>query len=234
MAGAAEPLVIAGSGGFGRETAELVRAINASETALWGGTRWELLGYLDDRPELAGTSVSGAKVLGPLDELAALADARVVVCTGSPADFGSKKRIVERLGLPPERYATLVHPTAVIPDSCRLGPGSVVLAGVVATVDVTLGAHVGVMPQTVLTHDDRIEDFAILGAGVRLAGAVQVGEGAYVGAGALVRENRRVGAGALVAMGAVVTRDVPDGEVWAGVPARFVRAVEPLAPDAAR
>jgi acetyltransferase-like isoleucine patch superfamily enzyme len=27
-------------------------------------------------------------------------------------------------------------------------------------------------------------------------------------------------------MGAVVTRDVPGGEVWAGTPARYVRRVE--------
>jgi acetyltransferase-like isoleucine patch superfamily enzyme len=40
-----------------------------------------------------------------------------------------------------------------------------------------------------------------------------------------VREHLTVGAWALVGMGAVVTRDVPGGEVWAGVPARSLTAV---------
>jgi sugar O-acyltransferase (sialic acid O-acetyltransferase NeuD family) len=222
----AEPLVLIGAGGFGRETAELVRAINADRERSSHGPAWELLGFLDDDPELAGTSLVGTPVLGGLDALAELPDARVVVCTGHPGNFTSKKRIVDRLGIAPERYATLVHPAAVISGSCRLGPGTVVLAGVVATADVQVGAHAAVMPQAVLTHDDRLDDFVILGAGVRIAGGVRVLEGSYLGSGCLIRENCTIGPWSLVGMGAVVTRDVPGGEVWAGVPARFVRSVE--------
>jgi sugar O-acyltransferase (sialic acid O-acetyltransferase NeuD family) len=217
----AEPLILIGPGGFGRETAEVVRAINAA------APRWDLLGFLDDDAARWGTSVSGVPVLGGLDALTEHPDARVVVCTGHPGDFGSKKRIVERLGLAPERYATLVHPATAIAPSCRLGEGTVVLAGVVATTDVHVGAHVGLMPQVVLTHDDRLDDFVIAGAGVLVAGTVHVQEGAYLGSGCLIRENRTIGPWALVGMGAVVTRDVPGGEVWAGVPAEFVRRVEP-------
>jgi sugar O-acyltransferase (sialic acid O-acetyltransferase NeuD family) len=217
-----EPLVLVGSGGFGREAAEVVRAINAHGER----PRWDLRGFLDDNPQLAGAAVAGTTVLGAVDRLGELPDAHVVVCTGHPGNFTSKKRIVERLALPAERYATLVHPAAVVPASCRLGEGTVVMAGTVATTDVELGAHVGVMPQAVFTHDDRLDDFVTVGAGVRVAGTVHVGEGAYLGSGCLVRENRTIGPWALVGMGAVVTRDVPGGEVWAGVPARFVRSVD--------
>jgi acetyltransferase-like isoleucine patch superfamily enzyme len=48
-----------------------------------------------------------------------------------------------------------------------------------------------------------------------------------VGAGAVVREGLRIGAGALVGMGSVVLADVPAGAVWAGNPARPLRAGVP-------
>jgi sugar O-acyltransferase (sialic acid O-acetyltransferase NeuD family) len=219
---APEPLVLLGSGGFGRETVEVVRAINDAH----GGTpRWDLLGFLDDDPARWGEHVGGTPVIGGAGMLAELPDARAVVCTGHPGDFASKRRIVERLGLDAERYASLVHPAAVLGASCGLGAGTVVLAGAVLTAAVEVGDHVAIMPQAVLTHDDRVDDYAILAAGVRLAGGVRVREGAYLGAGCMVREDRTIGRGALVGMGAVVTSDVPAGEVWAGTPARLLRRV---------
>jgi sugar O-acyltransferase (sialic acid O-acetyltransferase NeuD family) len=218
---AGEELVLVGAGGFGRETAELVRAINEAGRS----PRWALAGFLDENPALHGVSISGLPVLGGLERLAELPGARLAVCTGHPGNFRSKRQIVERLALEPERYATLIHPAAVVPTSCRVGEGTVLLAGVVATTDVLIGSHVGAMPHAVFTHDDRLDDFVTVGAGVRLAGGVHVETGAYLGAGCLVREHLTVGAWALVGMGAVVTRDVPGGEVWAGVPARSLTAV---------
>lgn len=206
-----------GAGGFGRETTEAVRAL------IVVGADWRLLGYLDDDPALAGTLVDGVPVLGGLSELKALPDASVVVCTGRPDNYASRRRIVSALAIPPERYATIIHPAASVSSSCTVGPGSVLLAHTVLTAAVSVGSHVAVMPQVTLTHDDVIGDYATVASGVCLGGGVRVGDGAYIGAGAVIREGRAVGPGALVAMGAVVTTDIPAHEVWAGVPARYLR-----------
>ena len=217
------PLLIVGAGGFGRETAEAVRAVNAERPI------WDLLGFLDDDRSLQGREVDGLPVLGPLAGLERHPGVMLVVSVGNPDNYVARKRIVRRLGLLPSRYATIVHPAAVVPPSAQLGAGTVVLAAAVATTGIRVGGHVVVMPGVVLTHDCRVDDYATLGAGARLAGGVRIEEGAYVGSGALVRERRVVGPWALVGMGAVVTRDVPAHEVWAGVPARFLRRVESIA-----
>ena len=211
-------LVLIGSGGFGRETAQAVHALNAS------GAAWRLLGYLDDDLSRRGLAIDGTQVLGGRDLIGELPSASFVVCTGRPGDYVSRLRIVDDLGLPPERYATIVHPSAAISLSSSVGPGSVLLAHVALTAAVTVGAHVAIMPHVTLTHDDVVADFATIASGVRLGGGVRVGKAAYLGAGALVGEHRTVGACSLVGMGAVVTHDVPAREVWAGVPARRLRA----------
>jgi sugar O-acyltransferase (sialic acid O-acetyltransferase NeuD family) len=204
-------LVIVGAGGFARETAA---------AALAGGRR--VLGFVDDNPDLHGTVRSGLPILGPVDSVIGF-DTDVVVCVGNPRNYTVRQRIVERLGLAADRYATVVHPSASIGAGSTVGEGTVLLAGTVLTADVTVGAHVAVMPHAVLTHDDLVGAYATVASGVRLGGGAVLETGAYVGAGAMIREGVTVGSWALVGMGSVVLHDVPSGEIWAGSPARFLK-----------
>lgn len=213
-----ERLVIVGGGGLAREVLELVAAANID------GAHWDVVGIVDDAPQRRGQEVGAALVLGGTEVIPDLPDdVQVLLCTGSTRDYGSRRRLVERLDLPARRYATLTHPAAVLAGSTVVGHGSVILAGVVATADVTIGRHVVVMPAVILTHDVVIEDYVTIAAGARFAGTVQVQAGAYIASGALIREGVTIGAGALVGMGAVVLHDVPAGEVWVGAPARPIR-----------
>jgi acetyltransferase-like isoleucine patch superfamily enzyme len=54
---------------------------------------------------------------------------------------------------------------------------------------------------------------------------VEIGDGAFLGEGCVILKGVRVGKRAVVAANAVVTRDVPDFTVVAGVPARIVKSV---------
>lgn len=219
------PLLLIGAGGLARETIELVRAINRETPT------WELAGLLDDDPELRGQELLGVPVLGTCDSVELHPEASVAACVASPRDPLRRLRLVARLGLPRERYATLIHPRATVADSATIGPGSVVHANCVLTADIRLGRHVAMMPAVVLSHDDTIEDGVTFGTGARLSGGVTIEAGAYIGAGALLREHLSVGAGALVGMGAVVTKPVPSHETWYGAPARPApepRHLEPI------
>ncbi|MGQ4386131.1 acetyltransferase [Streptomyces sp. SAS_270] len=206
-------LVIIGAGGFARETAQAVQ--DAGE--------FKLLGHLDDNAALHGTEVDGIPVLGGGDLVHDLPEARVVICVGNPRDYAARARLVRRLGLPAGRYATVIHPTAVVSATSEVGPGSVLLAHCALTAAVRVGAHVAVMPHVVLTHDDVVEDYATITSGVRLGGGVRLERGAYVGSGALLREGTTIGAWSQIGMGSSVLGDVPPGEVWVGSPARRLR-----------
>jgi UDP-perosamine 4-acetyltransferase len=69
-----------------------------------------------------------------------------------------------------------------------------------------------------------IGNHAHIAPGATLSGAVQVGQLSHIGTGASVRQGIRIGERAVVGVGSVVVRDVPDGAVVRGVPARQANA----------
>lgn len=180
-----------------------------------------VVGVLDDNRALHGTECAGATVLGGV-ALAAELDAYFVLCMGSGRARRHGRQRLAELGVVDSRFATVIDASVRVPESCQVGVGSVVLAGTVLTASVTVGRHVVLMPHVTLTHDNVVDDFATLAAGVSLGGSVHVGEAASLGMNSSVRQGLLVGPDAVVGMGAVVLEHVPDAETWVGVPARAI------------
>lgn len=211
-------LILVGAGGLAREVVEAVDV----------GDRYRILGIVDDDPTLHGTSIAGLPVFGGIDELYWDHSSYVVLCVGHGK---TRRAIVEKLAahdIGRSQYATIVHPSVHVPASCFIGVGSILLAHVALTADARIGRHVVAMPNVTVTHDDVVDDFVTLCAGVSLAGDVSVGPGAYLGANASVREHLRIGVDSTLGMGASLIDDLPDGETWAGVPARPIRSASRL------
>jgi sugar O-acyltransferase (sialic acid O-acetyltransferase NeuD family) len=209
------PLVIVGAGGHGRETLDVVEALQAD------GVDWQVLGFLDDADlegeRLARLERRGTTVIGPVDRIGELA-ARFVVAVGDAAVREKLARLAKQAGAVPA--PALVHPTVVVGGDVEIGEGTVVAAGSHITTNVRVGRHVQVNVGSIVSHDTLIADYATLSPGVRINGDVDVGRSAFLGTGAVVVRGHTVGAGAIVGAGAVVVRDVEPGITVAGVPAR--------------
>lgn len=73
-----------------------------------------------------------------------------------------------------------------------------------------------------------IGDDVTVGHNVTLHGC-RVHDGALIGMGATVLDDAVIGKGAIIAAGALVLKNtvVGDGELWGGVPAKFIKKVDP-------
>ena len=120
-------------------------------------------------------------------------------------------------------WETVVHPSACVHPSVKIGRGTVIFAGAVIQPDAVIGDHVIVNTGATIDHECVIGDFAHLAPGVHLAGAVQVGEGAFLGIGSVAIPGVKIGRWSTLGAGAVALHDLPDGAVAVGNPARILQ-----------
>lgn len=105
-------------------------------------------------------------------------DAWTIIAIG---DNASRKREAE--SLMEARFATLIHPGAIVSPSATIGNGTVIMAGAIVQAQARIGRHVIVNTGATVDHHAIIGDFAHIAPGAHLCGGVEIGEGALVGCG---------------------------------------------------
>ena len=114
----------------------------------------------------------------------------------------------------------LIHPSATLSPTAKIGPGTLVVAGGIVNADTSIGRGAILNTACSVDHDCLIGNFVHISPGARLSGGVRVGDGTWIGIGAVVREGVRIGKNVVVAAGAAIVNDVEDGARVGGVPAR--------------
>jgi sugar O-acyltransferase (sialic acid O-acetyltransferase NeuD family) len=208
-------LIIYGAGGSARETGWL-----AEHSSLPHGVH--VAAYIDDDPARHGGRVNGVEIMGIDAALLRFPRALYVIAVGGSAD---RERLAARLEAAGLTAATLVHARVERSETVSIGPGTIICAGCIITVDVTIGAHVQMNIGCTISHDAFIEDYATFAPGVRVAGWVHIGRRVHLGTGAVVINGSPgqplvIGEDAVIAAGAVVTQSVAARTTVGGVPAR--------------
>lgn len=121
------------------------------------------------------------------------------------------------------RPATVVHPTAWVDRTAKVGEGSQIMAGALVLAEARVGRHCIVNTKASVDHECVLADGVELAPGATLCGLVNCGVNAWICAGATILPRIRIGADAIVGAGGLVRQDVNDSEVVVGLPARLLK-----------
>lgn len=209
-------LIIIGASGFGREVAWLVERINKATPT------WNLLGFIDDNPDIQGSVINGYAVLGTCNNVVIFPEAYYVCAVGSSR---IRKNIIEKVvNLNPTiKFATLIDPSVEMSSLVKIGKGTIICAHTIITVNIEIGSHVIINLDCTIGHDALLEDFVTLYPSVNVSGITHIGYCTELGTGMQIIQGKTIGNYSIVGAGAVVVKDLPDKCTAVGSPAKAIK-----------
>lgn len=179
----------------------------------------EIGGFIEEDCKTEGSKIHGktamdASVIDTLPE-----DSIFIGAMGSP----KRKRWIQEIQGKGFGFDTVIHPSVIRGDFVNIGKGCVVCPGVILTCDIKIGQHSIININSTVNHDSIIGEFVTIGPAVSVAGRVTIGNRCWIGIGVKVINRVSIGQGSFIGAGAVVTKDIPENVLAAGVPAKPIR-----------
>lgn len=124
-----------------------------------------------------------------------------------------------------------IEPGAIIREQVMIHDQAIIMMGAIINVNASIGERTMIDMGAVVGASVVVKADCHIGANAVLAGVLEpasakpviIEEQVLIGAGAVVLEGVHIGKGAIIGAGAIVTKDVGNNEIVAGVPARFIK-----------
>lgn len=216
-------IIIVGAGGFGRELLQWIKDCNVNHKANISTNtdchqEWEIMGFIDDNLHALDGVEIDYPVIGTISDWEPKEDEEFALAMGSPK---VKRIVVEKLKAKGAKFATIIHPTALLSPFAHYGEGFIMFPYSKLSCNSTVGDFVSLLA-TPIGHDNVIGDYTMISGGCNIVRNVKIGKDVFIAAGAAIAQDVVVGDGAYVGIGAVVVKDVAAGTKVFGNPARVV------------
>lgn len=141
------------------------------------------------------------------------------------ADSHIREKLLGKIEQDKMQVWSIISNDSVVMDNVEIADGAAISPFVTIGSNVKIGKSFHANLYSYVEHDCIIGDYVTFAPGVKCNGNVHIEDHVYVGAGAIIKQGTKhkplnIGKGAIIGMGAVVTKDIPDGMIVVGCPAR--------------
>ena len=211
-------LIIIGGYGNGTVVQSTVEDINEVKQ------EWEILGFLNDNEK---EPINGYPILGPIDKstISKYIKNNDIFFFYSLISVKLNHKFLYKLhdlGIPKNRFATIIHPTAVVSKSAKIGYGVCIQPFVSVGPNSTIGNFIQIFAQSLVGHGATLDDYSYVANNACIGADVHLKEGAYLGTNATTLEHITLGKWSITGIGAVVLKNVEDYAKVVGSPARVI------------
>lgn len=205
-------LVIIGAGGLAREIYDLAIICSQNENL------FKIKGFLSK--EDTGIAAMGyPPIISTLIDYE-IEESDLFFC--AIGNVQNRKRVVEHIIKKGGEFINLIHPTAILSPSVKLGIGIGIKSHCVISSDVEIDSFSFLQSSVIMGHDVKIGKFCQINSFAFFAGHVKINNNATINAGAKLLQNVVVEEQAIVGIGSVVISKVKAGTTVFGNPARKI------------
>jgi len=120
------------------------------------------------------------------------------------------------------KFLKLIHPTAIVVDTAKIGDGVIICPFCLVSDNVRLDDFVMMNIYSSCGHDARVGKYCILSPYATLNGFVILENEVFLGTHSTVIPGKRVGYKSKVSANSVVMRNVPPNKIVIGVPGKAI------------
>lgn len=179
--------------------------------------------FYDDDKKKIGRNYMGGSVKGPISQIQSdfslgLID-RIHICFGEKL-LVLKQDLFEKYRQLGMSFPNFIDDSCLYPTSCDLGVGNMMNFGCILGHNVKLGNNNSIWSGSVIEHDCKLGESVYIGPNVTLSGFVEIENSCLIGSGSVILPGIKIGANSIIGAGSVVTKDVPNGSIIKGNPAK--------------